>query len=480
MINKSKIDLNCFKKLFVLLMFVVSFIYFGVFRYLIIPSGDDYFWGGKQGNYLIHHMFYGLQAIYGGSSNGRYLGNTLEILTMHHLWFAMLMYGILWTLLIWVMWRLTGKSISSLVISCLFVFTLQDGFINNILAWNAGFINYVPPIAMILVYILITDRGRYKNFSPYIALLTLILAYASGLFVEALTITQIVLGIFVILYFRKKVKLYHLTYLIGAIISAITMFSQPGYRETSSYRGTTFDPLKIWDIYAKITHFWLITFNVALIIGLLLAIIILLVKSDFSWIKKTSLTLISVLFMAYYAGINYYLQRIPLNYMYGYNVINTRLAYIDGAISLAFVIFIGYCIFLFFKNDVKMWLYYLLTGVLMGQLLFVSAPINCRGNFLTYVFMYLIAMKFVVMAIAQSNLKNLLTGLLLLGLLSMGAWYQYMIYANSQANLRRVNNISFYTGEKELDKHVPYRKFVWSNDLMNQQNPTYWKEYLKK
>lgn len=116
----------------------------------------------------------------------------------------------------------------------------------------------------------------------------------------------------------------------------------------------------------------------------------------------------------------------------------------------------------------------------MGQLLFVSAPINCRGNFLTYVFMYLIAMKFVVMAIAQSNLKNWLTGLLLLGLLSMGAWYQYMIYANSQANLRRVNNISFYTGEKELDKHVPYRKFVWSNDLMNRQNPTYWKEYLKK
>lgn len=57
MINKLKIDLNRFKKLFVLLMFVVSFMYFGVFRYLIIPSGDDYFWGGKQGNYLIHHMF---------------------------------------------------------------------------------------------------------------------------------------------------------------------------------------------------------------------------------------------------------------------------------------------------------------------------------------------------------------------------------------------------------------------------------------
>lgn len=100
MINKLKIDLNRFKKLFVLLMFVVSFMYFGVFRYLIIPSGDDYFWGGKQGNYLIHHMFYGSQTIYGGSSNGRYLGNTLEILTMHHLWFAMLMYGIFWTLLV--------------------------------------------------------------------------------------------------------------------------------------------------------------------------------------------------------------------------------------------------------------------------------------------------------------------------------------------------------------------------------------------
>lgn len=378
------------------------------------------------------------------------------------------------------MWKLIGKSIASLIVSCLFVFTLQDGFINNILAWNAGFINYVPSIALILIYILIVDRGRYKNFSPYVALLTLVLAYASGLFVEALTIAQIILGIFVILYFRKKSKLYHLTYLVGAIVSAITMFSHPGYRETSSYRGTTFDLTKIWDIYAKITHFWLITFNVALIMGILLAIIILTIKSDFSWIKKTSLIFVSVLFIAYYAWINYYLQRIPMNYMYGYNVINTRLAYWDGAISLIFVIFIGYCIFLFFKMDVKMWLYYILTGVLMGQLLFVSAPINCRGNFLTYVFMYLIAMKFVVTAISQVRLKNWLTGLLFLALIGMGAWYQYMMYANNQANLKRVNNIGFYTGKKELTKHVPYQKFVWSNDLMNQQNPTYWKEYLKK
>lgn len=61
------------------------------------------------------------------------------------------------------MWKLIGKSIASLIVSCLFVFTLQDGFINNILAWNAGFINYVPSIALILIYILIVDRGRYKN-----------------------------------------------------------------------------------------------------------------------------------------------------------------------------------------------------------------------------------------------------------------------------------------------------------------------------
>lgn len=476
--NKITNELNLLHKILTPLMFVISFMYFGVFRYFVIPSGDDYFWWGPQGSYLLHHMFYGPQAIYGGSSNGRYLGNSLEILTMHSLPVAMLTYAVFWTLLLWGLWRLSGKSFLSLILSFLFVFTLQDGFLNNILVWNAGFVNYVPPIALALVYIWLVDIGQTKNFNQFLALGTLILAYVGGLFTETMTVAQIALGICVILYFNKKVKLYHITYLIGAIVAAVTMFTHRGYRGKSTYRNTTFDLNKIWVNYAKITHFWLITFNVAMLVALLVAIVILIIRADFSIMKKSLLTVMTLGFLAYYIAINIYLKRLQLNDMYGYNTINDRLSNIEGIVSLLLVAFIGYCIFLFFKADAKTWLYFLMTGVIMGQLLFVSAPINCRGNFLTYVFTYLITVRFVLAATESFKWRNWLTGVLLIVLVVVGARYLDIMAINHQANLNRVDNAEYYNGKVELTKHVPYRKFVWFNDLMNQQVPAYWKAYF--
>lgn len=469
------------RKFLMPLMFVVSFIYFGVFRYFVIPSGDDYFWWGPQGKYLLHHMFYGPQAIYGGSSNGRYLGNTLEIFTMHSLPLAILTYAVFWTLLLWGLWRLSGKTLLSLTLSFLFVFTLQDSFLNNILVWNAGFVNYVPPIALALVYIWLVDKGRTQEFNQFLALGTLVLSYVGGMFTETMTVAQIALGIFVVLFFNKKVKLYHITYLLGAIVAAVTMFTHRGYRGKSTYRNTTFDPIKIWNNYAKITHFWLITFNIAMLVALLVAIAILVIRSDFSALKKTILTVITIAFLIYYVAINFYLQKhMQLNDMYGYNVIDDNLSNLEGIISLLLVVFIGYCIFMFFRVDAKMWLYFLMTGVIMGQLLFVSAPINCRGNFLTYVFMYLITMRFVLAAMDNFRWKNWLTGLLLMALVVVGARYLNIMSVNQQANFARVNNPDYYNGQVELTKHVPYRKFVWFNDLMNQQVPAYWKQYFNK
>lgn len=478
--NKITSKFNPWQKFVTPLMFVISLIYFGVFRYFVIPSGDDYFWWGPRGSYLLHHMFFGPQSIYGGSSNGRYLGNTLEIITMHYQPIAILTYAIFWTLLLWGLWRLSGKTMLSLVMSFLFVFTLQGGFLNNILVWNAGFVNYVPPIALVLVYIWLVEKGREKDFNQFMALGTLVLAYIGGLFTETMTVAQIALGIFVILHFRKQTKLYHVTYLLGAVVAAVTMFTHRGYRGKSIYRNTTFDPLKIWENYAKITHFWLITFNVAMLVSILLAIAVLIIRADFSIIKKSILTVITLAFLGYYIAINVYLKRFELNYMYGYNKIDDNLSNMEGIISLLLVAFIGYSIFLFFKTDAKMWLYFLMTGVIMGQLLFVSAPINCRGNFLTYVFTYLITMRFVLAAMDNLKVKNWLTGLLVLALVVVGGEYLNIMSINYEANLSRVDDPEYYDGKVELTKHVPYRKFVWVNDLLNQQVPRYWEYYFDK
>ena len=57
--------------------------------------------------------------------------------------------------------------------------------------------------------------------------------------------------------------------------------------------------------------------------------------------------------------------------------------------------------------------------------------------------------------------------------------YQYKMFTNYQANLQRVQQQSFLNGTKTLQQHVPYRQFVWANDMLNQQDPHYWQQVLK-
>lgn len=472
---------NVIKRIATLVMFAVSFLYFGLFRYWMIPSGDDYFWWGNEGTYLLHHGFYGPQAIYGGSSNGRYLGNLMEIITMHRMSLAVLAYAVTWTLLVWCIWRLVNKkSFTALLLSFLFVFTLQAGFINNVLAWNAGFVNYVPPMILVLLYIIFINWAKDKH-SMLMPLYTLSLGLAAGLFDENITVASVVLGIFIIAYLRRRTRFYHVAYLVGAIISAFIMFTHRGYHEPSKYRMTTFDPVTMWKVYSTVTHFWLITFNVALLVAILLAIAVKTWKSDLVGIKRNFLLVGSLVLLIYYVVINLYLRTKPLNEGYGYNHISHWLSVPEGLISLLLITFIGYAIYNFYRKDANIWLYYLMTGIIAGQMLFVQAPLTIRGYFLTYVFMYLIALRFVVDALAELPINSSIVNVvLLIVLLGCGARYQYIIHANYQANLERVSQPSFYQDGVVFNEHVPYREFVWTNDLTNQQSPQYWKLYLEK
>lgn len=468
------------------LVFIVSLIYFGFFRFWMIPSGDDYFWWGDKGTYLLHHGFYGPPAIFGGSNNGRYLGNLLEIITMHRMTLAVIAYALGWTLLMWCIWRLTNKSLTALFLSFLFAFTLQAGFINNVLAWNAGFVNYVPPMVLALFYIIFVEKYRDKKINVFLASIwTLLLGVTVGLFNENMAIGSIIMAVLVLLYFNKKAQLYHVIYLVGTIISSAIMFSNPGYRVHSAYRGTTFKLDEIWRNYSNITHFWLITFNIVLLTAILLSILILTMRSSLPMLQKIITASLSLIFLVYYYAINDHLTKFTMdyNYSYQYGSLGDKLYNMEGIVSILLIIFMGYAIFTFYKNDPKMWLFYLMTGVIEGQLLFVNSPINVRGYFLAYIFMYLIGIRFTVDALDQFNFsfKNSIVNIvLLLTLIFMGNSFLTKIHANYVVNIERVSQPSFYKKGLEIKKHVPYPTFVWANDLTNQQSSPYWYLYLIK
>lgn len=472
---------NFFKKnWFYFLIFGLVFCYFLIFRYLLIPSGDDYFWWGQAGEYLLHHGFVGSPKIYGASINGRYLGNFLEIITMHHLKLAILIFAGTWTLLSWCMWKLEDQTWWALVLSIAFVFTLNDSLLNTVLVWNAGFINYVPPMTLVLLYLVIWKDGEKKSLSKYYTILTLIIGFTAGLFLEVIAMAQIVMGFIILFFFSKQKRGYHFSYLIGALLALLIMMSHPGYRMHIPYRKTTFDFSRIWHIYVIANHIWLISLNTILIVLLLLAMTIIISrKQPYSFFNKLFIILNNV-FLFYYLIAGIYLRREYHDDNYNY-LLNPTFAQIDAIISIFLIGYIGYFIYNFLNKQRKqVILYYLCAGLYFSPLLFVASPVNSRGVFMTYVFMYLIMINFIKTALSNLKIQNFLLLIMVLAILGMAGKYQICLYENFNVNLRRVLETDYIQGKRLLNKHIPHRKFVWSNDRLDQQNVFYWRARLKK
>ncbi|MBA1433719.1 hypothetical protein [Bombilactobacillus bombi] len=476
---KSRLLLRWQQNWLYILIFGVIFCYFALFRYFLIPSGDDFFWWGESGNYLLHHHFLGAPKLYGGSLNGRYLGNLLEIFSMRHLKLAVLVFGGAWTLLIWSLWQLGGKTWWSLVLATGFIFTLNDAFLNAILVWNAGFSNYVPSIALVLLYLVIVKKGEQQSLGKIYSVITLIIGLCAGLFLETLTVVQVILGILVLFWFTSK-KSYQITYLIGALSSLGIMFSYPGYRLNVPYRKITFDLHKIWQLYSNYNHLWLISLNTLFLTLLLAAMFIIINRSAINRLLKVCYLAVAGIFLLYFWLLGAHLLSVPKDHNYEY-LLSPTLANIDAVMSIFLVIYVGTFIYQFFPKDRWLWLYYLTVGLFVGPLVFVASPINCRAVFPAYIFMYLILISFFQRAMKLIKINRLLFCIATLAILVAAASYQVIMHANYAVSLERVQNPQYLQGKSGLNKHVPYRKFVWADDVFNQQiAPQYWKARLQK
>lgn len=462
------------------LLFGLVFCYFAIFRYLLIPSGDDYFWWGPYGAYLVHHGFVGSIKIYGGSINGRYLGNSLEILTMHHLKLAILIFAGTWTLLIWCMWKLENQTWWALVLAIAFVFTLNEALLNNVLVWNAGFINYVPSMTLVLLYLVICKEGEKKTLNKYYAILTLIIGFAAGLFLEAIAMAQVVMGLIIVLFFTKQKRGYHFSYLLGAVAALLIIMSHPGYWMQCPYRKTNFNLFKMWYIYVIANHIWLISLNTILIILLLLAMTVIVSRKLSSSFLDKLFIILNNAFLVYYLVVGIYLRQVHSDGNY-YYLLNPTFAQIDAIISLFLIGYTGYFICHYLSKQRKqVLLYYLCAGLYFSPLLFVAAPINSRGTFMPYIFMYLIMIDCVQTAFSSIKIQNFFLVIIALATFDMAGRYQMCLYENFNANLQRVLESGFIQGKGLLNKHVPHREFVWSKDRLDQQSPFYWRARLKK
>lgn len=115
--------------------------------------------------------------------------------------------------------------------------------------------------------------------------------------------------------------------------------------------------------------------------------------------------------LIYYLVINVYLKSQPSTYIFTYTTVKNSIKLSDSSVSIFFTIFIGIVNLLFFWSEPLLWLYYLLTGIAFGSLMFALAPTHCREIFPCHVFMYLITVHFVQANVVQAPVRKVIIGI---------------------------------------------------------------------
>lgn len=193
--------------------------------YLILtfpPVGDDYnrlTSLDKGFRYVIFDIVQGYRRL-----NGRILGNAMSFFFMSRPMSLLAKSACLGGLALVLKKLLKAKSsYSSIVFMIMF---LPIPVFREVVAWNAGFFNYVPVLVLILLSAYLIEKKKLTRMESFILFSS---SLASGLFVENLTLYALIMPI--LAYFtlaRGDKKSYFISF-IGALLSNIIMFSSPVY-----------------------------------------------------------------------------------------------------------------------------------------------------------------------------------------------------------------------------------------------------------
>lgn len=220
-------------KILHLCIYLASGIGIAAMLYCIPYFKDDWAWGSQIGLDRLHSWFDGY--------NGRYLGNLLVlVLTRSKILKTIIMTAGVFALPLLV-GRITDKRIFLLFPLCLiFLFTMPSDLFRQTVEWASGFSNYMPPVLITLSYIFIVKNVFEEEAPSYKPITTpgvFLLGVCGALFMEHITLYNILLGIVVLSYAKIKFKQYfapHVSFTAGAVVGAVIMFTNSSYGLISS------------------------------------------------------------------------------------------------------------------------------------------------------------------------------------------------------------------------------------------------------
>lgn len=239
MVNFKSKDLNIENNRKKNIVFMVtSFIIilgFAMLAFLFPYTCDDWAWGSIYGIKRLNAWFDGY--------NGRYAGNLLVMLLTRVPALKTIFMAVSYYLIGLFAYKYSNsKRLSILLFGTALFFTMPKEIFVQSVVWTSGYTNYVPPILMMIGYIILI-KNIFNQEKPVYAkplfILTFLLGFIGAMFMENLTLYSIAAAVLVIIYCAVKFKkafLPHISYFVGTAAGAVMMFTNSSYGAIFSNR----------------------------------------------------------------------------------------------------------------------------------------------------------------------------------------------------------------------------------------------------
>jgi hypothetical protein len=395
--------------------YVIVSVYSIVTALSLFFDNDDYIWYFADKYEALNSYI---------NPNGRYFSNYVTRLLVKYSSFRFLFVSITIIALILLLSRFIGfgfdndrypvlkKSIILSLLILLPVKTYAETFL-----WISGFTNYIFSALGTLIYVIILFNVLFKNgnFKIYHYILFPVIALSIGLCVEHIAIYNVILAIASIILLRYKKQKFYIPpfgFLIFSCLAVIIMFFNKNYSEiyesgdSLGTRGFNFD-FSEWLMNAfryVVPNYTKKIFVVNIIIALSFSVISYYKKDIF---KKSKYALVSMITVFLYAAYSLftsagYADIVPLN-------INFKIRGCEFAFMFLYVVSLAYLIWIFFRNDRGLKLYfYLISTILLAMPFMFVNPVTARCFFVNYIFWILFACEllFYVFEITNIDLKQ--------------------------------------------------------------------------
>lgn len=474
---------------------IALIMFFFFFAKQVPYSHDDWQWASQAKWDLMLNGF--------ENYNGRYLGNLLEILITRNVFAKNISLSVGMLAIIWVIYKFINNNAKAKDKTALFILTsllclsMPRELFRQTYSWIAAFINFVPPVILIVLYLLIVRKAFKENdYSPsttkypiWATLLMIPLGISTQLFSEHTTVYVVALAGFIVFYTYMKYRRLsslQVVYLVSVIIGAVIMFSNGAYlnaaSNTDGYKEISTSALSVVDLYVNqiSSNLFLNNYLLNALIAILCVIIVQKFIKDSRFKRITTIGNIQIFILSTYALYSICHKLYPV-----WNIFTDaeKTANFNAIYSLVFFFTVLSVILIYIEDfGLKMNMFMIYgSSLAVAMPLIVAQPIGPRCFFASYIFMIITILQLLVYILGDSNFDFSSFSVMLGSLLVMLCVYYASIFVDVGVNDRyreKIINEALSRGDKSITLYrLPYENYFWTTVPPDAHWESFFKEF---